>query len=152
MNEQPDFDCRCGTRVESLVAAGCSLVVLAGFVTVAVFVDFPGRPVWGAGLAVATAIWLGWLACGATPRVLRGRVYRVTVAGGRVRVDSPYPDLGPGFDIPLAGVARLVTWREDGDDEYAVVTADGERLRVHRDCGPGLFEALRRLRPDLAEK
>jgi hypothetical protein len=84
-------------------------------------------------------------------RVARGGVYRAAIRQGRLRVDSPdSEEFGPSFEFELSAVARLVIWRNpDGGDRYEVWTVSGEAFRVYSGCGDGLFEAIRRLRPEV---
>jgi hypothetical protein len=85
------------------------------------------------------------------PLLVRGGVYRVVVAGGRLTVSSPHWSFGPSFDVAVADIAR-VTFRhaDDGPDWYEVHTAGGEAFDLSAAaCGGQAIEAVRRLRPDL---
>ena len=106
--------------------------------------------VWIGGLAVSGILGLGWVAAVCGPRIVKGGTYRVLIRGDRLRVSSPYAGLGPSFEVALPAIARLVIAKDsEGDERFSVETGTGESWRVHEGCGQKLFEAIRRLRPEV---
>lgn len=152
MSTKPDF-------LDESSARGHALVNLAGFfVALAVLgvvvwlfpVVAKGFRLWvWIGLATVGFLLVAWAVAYGRP-LLRGGTYRVAVQGGRLRVDSPHRSLGPSFDVALGEVERLVVRHDqDGPSGYEVHTRAGEAFEVNGFCAGRLFEAVRRLCPEI---
>ena len=152
MDDAPDFLFEVNARAYAAVplvlsAAGVGLLV---GLTYAV----PGlRPErwWSDPVALAV---LGTVLCicawfgGA---IFRGGVYRVTLRDRRLRVDSPSRLVfGAGFEVALDQIERLTVRASDDWPEKYEVRMPAGTFRVDAVCGKGLFDAIRRLRPDIA--
>lgn len=61
-----------------------------------------------------------------------------------------YAGLGPTFEVGLPSITRLFVLKDsEGDERFSVEAGAGQSWMVHAGCGQKLFEAIRRLRPDL---
>ncbi len=150
MSEKPEFLWELDARSDALVGVGCSLAAFVGFALLTLFTRLKSEPVWIRGLAISGILGLGWMAAVCGPRIVKGGTYRVLIRGDRLRVSSPYADLGPSFEVALPAIARLVIAKNsEGDERFSVETDTGESWRVHEGCGQKLFEAIRRLRPEV---
>ena len=151
MDDSPDF--RFEVRVRAYAAVpGVLYAGIAGLIvglTLAVPVLRQERW-WVDTLTVGIPASLLFLVVWYGAAVVRGGVYRVEVRGGRLRVDSPSRRMfGPGFEVGLGAIDRLVVRASyDWPSEYEVWTPDGA-FRVDAVCGAGLFDAIRRVRPDM---
>ena len=150
MSEKPEFLWELDARTNALVGVGCSLAAFVGFALLTLFTRLKSEPVWIGGLAISGILWLGWIAAVCGPRIVKGGTYRVLIRGDRLRVSSPYAGLGPSFEVALPAIVRLVIAKDsEGDERFSVETGTGESWRVHEGCGQKLFEAIRRLRPEV---
>ena len=150
MSEKPEFLWELDARTNALVGVGCSLAAFVGFALLTLFSRLKSEPVWIGGLAISGILGLGWIAAVCGPRIVKGGTYRVLIRGDRLRVSSPYAGLGPSFEVALPAIARLVIAKDsEGDERFSVETGTGESWRVHEGCGQKLFEAIRRLRPEV---
>lgn len=150
MSEKPEFLWELDARTNALVGVGCSLAAFVGFALLTLFTRLKSEPVWIGGLAISGILGLGWIAAVCGPRIVKGGTYRVLIRGDRLRVSSPYAGLGPSFEVALPAIARLVIAKDsEGDERFSVETGTGESWRVHEGCGQKLFEAIRRLRPEV---
>ncbi len=150
MSEKPEFLWELDARTNALVGVGCSLAAFVGFALLTLFTRLKSEPVWIGGLAISGVLGLGWIAAVCGPRIVEGGTYRVLIRGDRLRVSSPYAGLGPSFEVALPAIARLVIAKDsEGDERFSVETGTGESWRVHEGCGQKLFEAIRRLRPEV---
>ena len=150
MSEKPEFLWELDARTNALVGVGCSLAAFVGFALLTLFTRLKSEPEWIGGLAVSGILGLGWVAAVCGPRIVKGGTYRVLIRGDRLRVSSPYAGLGPSFEVALPAIARLVIAKDsEGDERFSVETGTGESWRVHEGCGQKLFEAIRRLRPEV---
>ena len=150
MSEKPEFLWELDARTNALVGVGCSLAAFVGFALLTLFTRLKSEPVWIGGLAISGVLGLGWIAAVCGPRIVKGGTYRVLIRGDRLRVSSPYAGLGPSFEVALPAIARLVIAKDsEGDERFSVETGTGESWRVHAGCGQKLFEAIRRLRPEV---
>jgi hypothetical protein len=151
---EPDFRDEMGVRGYVLGNLGCLVIFVAFFFAVAGLlpVGLGGVGRWWAWVVAAfCGLGVAWTAAAHAPLLARGGAYRVVVRDGRLRVDSPHPILGRGFDVPLADVRRLVIRSVDeGEDRYEVHAGEEEVYEVKGPCARQLFEALRRLHPGAA--
>lgn len=151
MADAPDFRFEVSARAYAAVplalCAGLAAVVVGATAAVPVLWR---EGWWVAGLAVGVPAALLVLGAWYGPVAVRGGAYRAEVRGGRVRVESPSRwAFGPGFEVGLGEIDGLVVRAShDGPDEFEVRTPSGA-YRVDAVCGPGLFDAIRRARPDV---
>ena len=152
LNDPPDFlfQVRAPAAAAIPLALAVGVVVLIAAVTAIVPALRQDRgwvvavAIGGPTFLLAALAWFG-------EAVARGGVYRVEVRKGRLRVDSPSRRVfGPGFEVDLAAIQRLVV-RPDGDwpEVYEVHTAAGA-FRIDSVCGGDLFEVIRRVRPGVS--
>jgi hypothetical protein len=149
MSGKPDLLREMNARTHAIVLL---LFFLAVWVAALVLVlAVPGFPVWWACLWVAAAS-LTVIIIGATlgPLLVRGGAYRVVVQDDWLRVESPHHSLGPSFAVALSSVVRLVTGASyDGPDYYQVHTRTGQAFPLEHGFGEAVFEAIRRLHPEV---
>ncbi len=151
MGDTPDFLFTVSARAYAAVPLALSVAVAGLIIAATAGVPMLRQDQWWVGAVAvgvpATLLFLGaWFGVAA----VRGGVYRVEVRCGRLRVDSPSRRVfGPSFEVDLGAIKRLVV-RLNGDwpDEYEVRTP-ACAFRVDSVCGAGLFDAIRRVRPDI---
>ncbi len=153
MDDEPDFLWEMSAR--SYAASNFVMFVGVAGLFVGLTFAVPGlrqEQRWVNAVEVIVPATLLFVGIGFGAVAVRGGTYRVVVCGGRLRVDSPCEwAFGPGFEVDLAEIERLVVRRNpDGPDGYEVRPAGGRACRVWSGCGDRLFEAIRRVRPDLA--
>jgi len=151
VGDSPDF--RFETSARALAAVPLVLFAVVAALAVAATAVFPvlrQEEWWVKTLAVGVPAGLLFLGVWFGPAAVRGGVYRAEVRGGRVRVDSPSRRVfGPSIDVDLAEIERLVIRvHYDPPNEYELWTAAGA-YRVDSICGADLFDAIRRVRPDV---
>jgi len=147
-----DFVEEMGGRTYALLNLGCFFGVVGIFAAVTLLI--PGvidhAKWWVIFWIAAGTLTLAVLAANLGPLLLRGGAYRVVAQDGWLRVDSPHRCLGPSFAVALTAIARLVISKNsDSPDRYEVCTASGQNFEVNHVCGERVFEAIRRLRPEI---
>jgi hypothetical protein len=152
MSSQPDYLDETSGRTYALLNLGCAAVVWAAGLLATLLIPGDWRQgCWTWAWGAAGALTLGYLTAYFWRFLRDGGTYRIVVRDGRLDVTSPHRAFGPSFSVALADVERLVVRSDaDGPAGHEVHTRAGRVYEIAAGCGERLFEALRRLRPDLA--
>jgi hypothetical protein len=146
MSERRDILCEIGARTHGVV-----LLLFFAIAWVAAFVFALAWPGWWAVLWIATATLTVVLVAGnVIPLMIRGGTYRVVIEGPWLRAESPHPALGPCFAVALSTITKLVVQSSsEWADRYEVHTDSGGTFLLRTGVGEGVFQAIRRLHPEI---
>lgn len=159
MPDAPDFHHELSARRHAVfnlaIYAAGSAIMLLGYWGLVLGGVMTARVLWAVAAAGGFVMLFSLLMF--LPLAVRGGTYRVTLSGGRLRVESPHWLFGRIFRLKLSDIARLVVrGTTDGPERHEVHAHDGRTFclddtfsgRRHLPADE-LFAAIRRRCPDV---
>lgn len=157
MASEPDYVFELSGRRYALVNLGVGAAVIGFFA-----VSFTILGAWEArefqwGMLVVGVLGTAHFGYVFGPLAVRGGTYRITIGGGRLRVESPHWVFCRSFEVPLSEVSEVAKLGvSDGPLRHEIRTRDGGKYCLD-DRSPGrrylpadeLFAAIQRLRPEI---